>query len=117
MKKYGFLYTILVLCIVIFGSCSSDDDNMSNMEPNDETKITYSMNIKSIIETNCNSCHGNPTTNGAPVSLTTYTNVKSAVQNSSLVSRVVDGSMPPSYNLTSTQIDLIKKWNSDGLLE
>ena len=112
MKKRSF--TILVLSLFFVYACSSDsDDDMTPVED----KITYTANIKSIINGNCNSCHGSPVTNGAPMSLTDYNSVKTAVQSQNLISLVENGFMPPAGNLTATQIQLIKDWQADGLLE
>jgi len=101
----------LVIAVSMF-SCSDDDDDIP--QNNEPTQITYSNTISAIMTTNCTSCHGSPTTNGAPMSLNTYTDVKDAVENRSLISAVESDFMPPSGNLTSTQIQNIKTWQSNG---
>ena len=79
---------------------------------------TYTLNIAPIINGNCISCHGNPPTNNAPMSLTTYSNVKDAVENRGLIGRVKNGSMPKNGTpLTAEQIQLIKDWRDAGYLE
>jgi len=114
MKKLLALLTSLLLLIFIV-SCSSDSDDDDDLV--DPPSITYTNTIKSIMSGNCNNCHGNPTTNSAPMSLTTYANVKDATINRGLITRVEDGTMPPSGNLSATQISNIKTWKSNGYIE
>ena len=109
MKKFVFYFGGILLSTVFLYSCSSDSDDDPNMN-----SVTYSTNVKAIIDGNCLGCHGNPTANGAPMSLITYTQVKEAVENRNLIGRIENGSMPPAGALTSAQIQLIKNWQSGG---
>jgi len=86
-------------------------------EPPISGDITYTNSIRSIVNSNCISCHGSTPSNGAPMSLTTYTEVKNATQNRGLITRIENGTMPPSGNLSTSQIQLFKDWKSDGYLE
>ncbi|MBF4471526.1 MULTISPECIES: c-type cytochrome [Flavobacterium] len=85
------------------------------------TTITYTQNIKSIIDANCISCHSS--TGAASFRpLTTYAGVKAAVQSAGLLSRIQlqngqQGLMPQGGRMSQTNIDLILKWNTDGLKE
>lgn len=101
------------ICVIFFG-CSSDDNTQMN-----ETKITYDANIKSIMSNNCTVCHGSPTSQGAPMSLTTYTEVKKAVESRNLIGRINNSSnpMPQSGLMPQMNRDLIQQWQDDGLLE
>ena len=112
LRKNSFLF---VLTGVLLFSCSSEDDDSEMIE----ATITYDTNIKSIIDNNCTVCHGSPTTQGAPMSLTTYTEVKSAVETRDLIGRVNSSSnpMPQSGLMTLANRDLIQQWKDDGLLE
>ena len=98
---------------------SEDDLIDSNAIPN---TVTYSGQIQSIIDNNCIQCHKNPAVNGASVPLLTYSNVKSAVQNNSLISKIngngPGGLMPfGGPKLPQSLIDLVSKWETDGLIE
>lgn len=116
MKKFKIL-TILTLSL-IFVSCSSDSEDDSNMNPPDNNDITYSDNIKLIIDGKCLSCHTNPPINNAPMPLTTYQNVRDAVTTRGLIGRVDDGSMPPvGSDLTDSQVQEIRDWQSGGFKE
>jgi mono/diheme cytochrome c family protein len=115
MKTRSLL--LLMMSLIFAYACSSDSDDDMPPVDNNDSKITYTVNIRPIRNGNCKSCHGSPATNGAPMSLTTYNSVKTAVQSQNLISQVENGSMPPAGNLTTAQIQLIKDWQSDGLLE
>ena len=116
MKKL-ILPSVLCLSLLIF-SCSNDSDNDVNpVDPPPNNNVTYTNAIKTIMDGNCTSCHGNPLTNGAPMPLLTFNNVKDAVQNRGLIGRVENGTMPPNGSLTSSQIQAIKDWQTGGLLE
>ena len=84
--------------------------------------VTY-QEVKSIIDNNCLNCHGNPPQNNAPMQLITYDNVKEAVLNRDLISKIslndgADGLMPlGGPRLSQASIDLISEWEEDGLLE
>ena len=88
----------------------------------DPVAITsYSKNVKSIIDGNCISCH-QAGRSAAFRPLTTYTEVKTAVENAGLLNRIQlqtgqQGIMPQAGRMSQTNIDLIVKWNTDGLKE
>lgn len=116
MKKLEAL-TIL-FCVAMFVSCSSDSADDGDPTPPVNKDVTYAKNVKPIIDGTCIRCHSNPPVNSAPMSLTTYDNVKQAVTDRSLIARVEDGSMPPDgSDLTSTQIKTIKDWEAGGFKE
>lgn len=110
MKKLHFASVLFIVSLLLF-SCSDDDDDMT---PPPTTDITYNNTIKAMMDASCNSCHGNPTTNGAPMSLTTSALVESAIKTRNLIGRVEDGSMPPVGNLSASQIQAIKDWQTGG---
>jgi mono/diheme cytochrome c family protein len=117
MKK--FILTLALGLIVLLTSCSnsSDDDTNPYMDPPDNT-VTYTNSVRAIINGNCIGCHGNPTTNNAPMSLTTYDNVKEAVQNRNLIGLVENGTMPlTGSRLSTSQVTAIKNWQAGGFLE
>jgi len=108
---------VLMLFTFIMFSCSSDDSNPVQ-DPDPDPDVTYTKSIKSIIDGSCLNCHGNPTANGAPMSLTTFAEVKDAVQNRGLIGRVEDGSMPPAgTDLTAAQVAAIKAWQTANFPE
>ena len=112
IRKNTFLF---LLSSVLLFSCSSENDDSEMIE----ATITYDANIKNIINNNCTVCHGSPTTQGAPMSLSTYSEVKSAVETRDLIVRInsLSNPMPQSGLMIQANRDLIQQWKDDGLLE
>jgi hypothetical protein len=119
MKKIKYIiYSTFLFSI----NCSNNsEDDLTNPIVLNITK--YTQDIKPIIDNNCVSCHGAIPSNGAPMSLVTYAQVKDALQNRGLLDRIsraqgAPGMMPNlGTRLPQATIDLIIDWNTDGLLE
>lgn len=110
MSKIIFLS--LIFCSSTMISCSSDDDGTPVPVQND---VTYTGDVKAILDASCLNCHDNPVANGAPMSLTTFDEAKEAVSNRNLIGRVEDGSMPPAgTDLSAAQVQTIKDWQAGG---
>ncbi|MFC4740581.1 c-type cytochrome [Flavobacterium ponti] len=120
MLKIKYLFIPLILLSLSCTNHSEDDLIIKSENP---ILVTYEQNVKSIINNNCVSCHGSTPSNGAPMSLTTYNQVKDAVLNRGLLDRISrttgePGLMPNGGpRLPQQTIDIVVKWNSDGLLE
>lgn len=113
---YKLIFLSVAILFNILMSCSSN--NEQELIPPNNNNVTYNGTIKAIIDSNCLNCHTNPPINGAPMSLTSYQNVKESVENRNLIGRVEDGTMPPSgNNLSTAQIKAIKDWQSGGFKE
>ena len=120
MKKIIYILSFTVLTLF---SCSnnSEDDLIDTTTINEEEKITYNADIKSIIDNNCVFCHDNPPVNGASTSLVTFQNVSN--QANVILNRITlqageGGAMPlGGPRLPQTSIDLFDQWINDGLLE
>ena len=116
MKKIILTMT-LVLSLALVSSCSNDSDDDYTPPPPTNNDITYTGDVKTIIDSNCLTCHGSPTANGAPMQLVTYDNVKNAVQTRGLIGKISSGAMPPvGANLSAAQIQTIKDWQSGGFV-
>lgn len=108
--------------LVMFG-CQSDSttDLQNAMGPIDV--VSYNVNVKPIISSNCIQCHADTPQNGAPMRLTTYDAVKDAVLNRGLIDRIsrpegVSGHMPlGGPKLPETTINLIRRWQEQGFPE
>lgn len=119
METKNIVWVVLAL---LMGSCTSvsEEDLIDNTPI--EAKVTYTGHIKTIIDTNCISCHTMPPENGAPMPLLTYDNVKDAVENRGLISRISSedlGFLMPfgGPRLPQNLIDTVIQWQQDGLLE
>lgn len=117
----------LMILLAVFTSCSDSDtvqeiETPTNPNPtNPTTAISYSKDVKSIIDANCISCHSSGRS-AAFRPLTTYAEVKTAVENAGLLNRIQlqsgqQGLMPQGGRMSQANIDLIVKWNTDGLKE
>ncbi len=112
-KKFGL--SLLVFTIV---GCTNDSDS-DLLDLTEDEMVTYTDDIKPIMDQKCNSCHGATPSNGAPMSLHTYETVKSAVLNQGLIERISlvegqSGFMPlGGSKLPQNQIDAIIQWQND----
>ncbi|WP_333809942.1 cytochrome c [Flavobacterium sp.] len=109
------IYILSILSCITFNSCTTD--SVSDLEDTqNEGAITYTTRVKAIIDNNCVRCHASVPVNGAPMSLTTYENVKDAVLNRNLIDRISraegsSGAMPlGGPRLTQNNIDAINEW-------
>ncbi|MCV9927883.1 cytochrome c [Flavobacterium sp. LS1R49] len=124
---------IIAFAILLVGllSCSSNTYEDIEAEPVVTTPtpgtdpvvetVSYTKNVKSIIDASCAGCHSS----GGSASflpLTSYTQVRAAVINAGLLNRIQlqngqQGLMPQGGRMSQTNIDLIVKWNTEGLVE
>ena len=115
MKKYIYLSSILLSLY----SCESTTYESLEEPEVIVGKVTYTANVKSIIDANCIACHAS----GSRLrSLETYADVKNAMQNSDLLQRIqqqngTPGQMPKAGRMPQDKINTILQWNTDGLLE
>lgn len=114
-------FILLAPFVFIVGCTSDSTEDLIDNTP--VVNVTYTGNVKSIIDNNCIMCHTNPPENGAPMPLLTYENVKQAVQERGLLDRIsraqgADGMMPfGGQRLPQNVIDILVQWNEEGLNE
>lgn len=117
MKK-TYYKAFLLIGLLGLGSCSSNSPN--DLEGDIPTNVTYSENVRPIIQSNCIRCHQEPPINGAPMPLIDYDKVKQAILERGLLDRISraqgsQGLMPNGGpRLSQTNIDIIKKWRAQG---
>ena len=114
--KFIFKIFLSFSLVILFTSCLTnvEEEEMNNIDPGNDPcmSITFSANVKPIIDANCVQCHGN---GGNFPNLTTYNGVSS---NAGLVkSEVVSRSMPQGSSLTQSEIDAISCWVDAGALD
>ncbi|WP_299334414.1 hypothetical protein [uncultured Psychroserpens sp.] len=112
---------ILIAVVFIYSCTNNSVDDLIDATPI-PTIVTYNDNVKSIIDNNCISCHSDPPVNGAPISLVTFEQVRNAVENNGLISRISSndqGFLMPfgGPRLPQNLIDIITQWETDGLPE
>lgn len=130
MKKEKKL--IMILALLFLAGCSSSDTSEGTMEPRNNTQntdddsptpnpgsVTYTEDIRLVMQSNCTSCHNNPPTQSAPMSLTTLVDVRAAINSRGLLSRINSASnpMPPTGRLPAATRQLIADWADLGFPE
>jgi hypothetical protein len=116
-------YKFLLLCGILTLTSCTNESTSDLIDTTLVENVTYSANIKPIIENSCLDCHGSPTENGAIGSFTTYETVKQYTQNNSIIDRISreagqSGFMPlGGTKLPPQTIDLIIKWKDQGCPE
>ncbi len=119
--NYKLLLTTLLVS-VIFASCSENSTN-DLIDIDTTAQVSYNLQIKNTINSNCLSCHTAPPINGAPMRLTTYEDVKNAVLTRGLIDRIsrsqgAPGMMPlGGTRIPQSAIDQIIKWQNEGFAE
>lgn len=109
-----------VLFLLLGCTNDSESDLVDNTVP---STTTYTNAIKSIMDNNCISCHGDTPSGGAPMALKTYQNVKDAVMNRGLIDRIsrtqgASGMMPlGGTRLSQSSIDLVIDWKNTGFAQ
>jgi len=116
------ILSVISISFLLFASCTNDSE--SDLTGNNGLNtITYTNSVKSIMGGNCISCHGATPSNGAPMSLTTFQNVKDAVLNRGLIDRIskaqdAPGMMPSGgTRLPQSVINQIVDWKNTGFTE
>ncbi|WP_431165735.1 hypothetical protein [Tenacibaculum halocynthiae] len=114
MKNFTPLLLLFSINFLLL-SCSSSEVPIT---PPITEEITYSKNVKIIIDNSCatSSCHDSSSP-AAGLSLTNYTQVKNAAQNGGLHFRIDNNTMPPTSPLATDKKSIINKWKSDGYIE
>lgn len=118
-KKIGFAF--LALACITITSCSNDSESdlleLPDENPGSGDLVTYTNDVKSIIDGSCIGCHSSPPRNGAPFALTTFNQVSSRANSILTAMSRANGTpaaMPPSGRLPQATIDIIDQWIQDG---
>lgn len=125
MKSH--LVAIATAMVTLISCVNNTQDDLAPIVPEvaqeEEAELVTFTEVKFVFDNICTACHSNPPQNGAPMSLANYINVKDAVLNRGLLDRVsqeegTSGAMPlGGPRLPQETIDLLIRWNEDGLLE
>ncbi len=120
MKNYLRAICMAFLLLCWMQSCTSDSESdLIPDEPITGEFVSFEADIEPIINTACMPCHGNPTTNGAPQSLTNLDEVRLSVLDRDLIGRINNEAapMPVSGLLPVATRELIQQWVDDGFRE
>ncbi len=133
MKKIETLTALLFLAVSLSCSSGGDDPEPQNTTPvdnpdpgtgdtPDDTEpdaLSYQSDIQPIFSSNCTSCHGDPPTQNAPMSMVTLEQIQEAVENRGLLDRINNNAnpMPPTGLLPLSTRELIEEWVEQGYPE
>ena len=119
MRPYLAPFIPMLALLFVAGCASDTQEDLIPIEPEPPALISYATHIRPVINNACVSCHSDPPINGAPNALTTYTQVRFAVENENLIQRMNNESapMPPSGLLPKATRDLVQQWIDDGFQE
>ena len=105
-----------LIFIIAIGFVFSCESNTYEEISGEIENPTYTLNVKSIIDNNCLSCHSS--SGGEFPTMETYLQVKNVAQNGNMICRIDDQScgsvMPQAGRMPQTSINTIKKWVTNG---
>ena len=93
----------LIVCIVILGACSKSTTNPSYTPDCSSATKSYSTDVLPVFQSSCNGCHSN---------FSNYAQI--AADKAAIRSKIVDGSMPKSSSLSTTQKNNVVCWIDNG---
>ncbi len=114
--------TLLIIASIFLLSCSSESTSDLIDIPNGEN-ISYTDDIKPIVDASCVGCHSQPPISGTSLALNTYESVKANVENDKIIDRISRnqgeiGMMPQGgTRLPDEIINLFSLWKQQGYQE
>ncbi|MFK5959271.1 MAG: cytochrome c [Lutibacter sp.] len=110
MKK-NVLHILIAFPIILFSSCENNVEDIDEGIVDDcNPAISFTQQIKPIIDTNCLQCHNG---NQFP-DLRTYQSIKNNI--TIIKEEIESGRMPLGGSLTTTEIEAIVCWVTNGSL-
>ena len=124
MKKTTIVYFLLLtfFAATSLTNCTKgfipEDDIIPTPPTNQGDTVTYQTHISAVISNSCINCHGGSNPQGNLL-LETYTQVRNAVENGTLIQRINDAAdpMPTSGLLPAQTRALFDEWVQNGYLE
>ena len=119
-KKNKYLILSYALVLLLLTHCTYDNsvDSYGNTTACDTAAVTFSQDIKALIDQNCEGCHNGMSANGGLV-LSGHQNTAAAALNGSLIDRMTRNAgdpllMPPSGALSECDISKLQAWIVQG---
>jgi hypothetical protein len=113
MKYFNFFIVVFFLITAsYFTSCT---DKLPEPSLCNTVDINYNTHIDSILNSNCelSGCHDG----SSQIDFGTYSSLGAARMNVIYQKVVIDNSMPPSGNISTSTVDSIRCWKESGFLE
>jgi hypothetical protein len=119
-KKHKYLILPYAAVLLFLTHCTYDNsvDSYGNTAACDTAAVTFSQDIKALIDQNCEGCHNGMSANGGLV-LSGHQNTAAAALNGSLIDRMTRSTgdpllMPPSGALSDCDISKLHAWIGEG---
>lgn len=112
-------YLLIVLMLIGLSSCFKDKAELLTIDTScDTANVTFALSVAPIIQNNCQGCHSGGTPSGS-ISLSNYTEIKTAADNGNLMGTIrhLSGysAMPKGGNmLRDCDIRKLEIWISKG---
>lgn len=118
MTKFSIALVSSIIILAVITSCGKEEDPPEPTPTPNPLEVRYDPDVKAVLSNNCIGCHGTSNPN-AGLSLTTYSEVRNAVEMGNLINRVNSSSnpMPPSGRMSSQNRQVFQDWADDGYLE
>jgi cytochrome c553 len=121
MKRVRSVFALTLALAIIFSCSKKNEEDMGGGNGSstcNSTNMTYSANIKPILQNNCFSCHGNGLSENG-INFDTYAGVKAVADNGKLIGAITHASgfspMPQGgAKLSDCDINKIKDWINRG---
>lgn len=118
-KPYNRLSTDQIRIIASWIEEGATNDTCSVSTCDTTGVMSYASRIKPILQNNCNGCHGGTAQSGAGIILSDYNNVKTSVDNGTLLGSIEQlsgySAMPKGGNkMSNCNIAVIRKWIAAG---
>jgi len=119
MKKYLILAIVISTTVVLFSNCHTQKKSTTSTTTA-TSSVTYAVNVKSIVETNCSPCHI-PSKGGNKKALDTYDNLKGSIGD--VIRRVELSPTDPGFmpfkheKLSDSTIAIFTQWRDAGMPE
>jgi hypothetical protein len=121
MKLFSLLLTLFILMVFIFSnvSCTYEKEEDLSRLACDTTNVRFSVEIKNILDANCEKCH-NASNRSGNLNVYDYNELKKSALTGCLVSSVKQNDpdkclpMPSDYKLSSCKIQQLENWVKEG---
>ena len=115
-KKLSVILLFWIFSIALLNSCSKSGDSMPVTPTSCSLSVSFTSNIKRILDVNCNSCHAPVNLNFLALAKWTYDGSYSSAFNkrSDIKGQVSAGLMPQSGPLPQVVRDSVSCWVDKG---
>jgi mono/diheme cytochrome c family protein len=115
--KLKIAFSLLIITFLISSCYYDKEDYLYGATKCDTANVKYSVQVISILNSNCISCHGGTAANGGGIKLGTYADIKVYTDNGALLNSITrtTNTMPKGgARLSDCRIAEIRTWIRNG---